>query len=124
MRTNTIRLSRRSALLFTMLGIISATVTLRNVAVSQQPPGANVWSDFEGPFNGESSPPDEPLSLWYRRPARLWVEALAIGNGRLGAMVYGGVERERIQLNEDTLWAGGPYDPNNPEALAALPEAR
>jgi alpha-L-fucosidase 2 len=75
-------------------------------------------------FVGEASPPAEPLSLWYRRPAAQWVEALAIGNGRLGAMVFGGVERERLQLNEDTLWGGGPYDSNNPEALAALPEIR
>jgi len=75
-------------------------------------------------FGAEASPPVEPLSLWYRQPAKQWVEALALGNGRLGAMVFGGIGQERIQLNEDTLWAGGPYDPNNPEALAALPEAR
>jgi alpha-L-fucosidase 2 len=67
---------------------------------------------------------DESFTLWYRQPAKQWVEALAVGNGRLGAMVFGGVENERIQLNEDTLWAGGPYDPSNPQALAALPEAR
>ena len=72
----------------------------------------------------ESLPLDESLSLWYGKPATKWTEAMAIGNGRLGAMIFGGVERERLQLNEDTLWAGGPYDPNNPEALAALPEAR
>jgi len=64
------------------------------------------------------------LLLWYRQPAKQWVEALPIGNGRLGAMVFGGVEKERIQLNEDTLSAGGPYDPTNSDALAALPEAR
>jgi alpha-L-fucosidase 2 len=75
-------------------------------------------------FRGDAAPPDEPLSLWYRRPAKEWVEALPVGNGRLGAMVFGGVTRERLQLNEDTLWAGGPYDPTNPSALAALPEAR
>lgn len=75
-------------------------------------------------FTGAATPPEEPLSLWYRRPARQWVEALAVGNGRLGAMVFGGVNRERLQLNEDTLWAGGPYDPANPEAPKALPEAR
>ena len=46
-----------------------------------------------------------------------------MGNGRLGAMVLGGVENEHIQLNEDTLWAGGPHDPNNPEALTTLPES-
>ncbi len=47
-----------------------------------------------------------------------------IGSGRMGAMVFGGVAAERLQLNEDTLWAGGPYDPANPEALKALPEIR
>ena len=64
------------------------------------------------------------LTLWYARPATNWNEALPIGNGRLGAMVFGGVDRERLQLNEDTLWAGGPYDPSNTNALASLPEAR
>jgi alpha-L-fucosidase 2 len=52
------------------------------------------------------------------------VEALPVGSGRMGAMVFGGVAAERLQLNEDTLWAGGPYDPANPEALKALPEIR
>jgi alpha-L-fucosidase 2 len=69
----------------------------------------------------------QPLRLWYTAPAATltnWTEALPIGNGRLGAMVFGGVERERIQLNEDTLWAGGPYSPDNTNALAALPEVR
>jgi alpha-L-fucosidase 2 len=64
------------------------------------------------------------LALWYEKPASRWVEALPVGNGRLGAMVFGGTANERLQLNEDTLYAGGPYDPNNREALAALPEAR
>jgi alpha-L-fucosidase 2 len=66
----------------------------------------------------------EPLTLQYTRPATQWTEALPVGNGRLGAMVFGGIHQERLQLNEDTLWAGGPYDPANPEALAALPEVR
>ena len=77
-------------------------------------------SEFRGEFTGEAPAPAEPMSLWYRQPAKQWVEALAIGNGRLGAMVFGGVENERIQLNEDTLWAGGPYDPNNPDAQITL----
>ena len=64
------------------------------------------------------------LRLWYRRPATQWVEALPLGNGRLGAMVWGGAKHERIQLNEETLYAGGPYDPTPPGALAALPEVR
>jgi alpha-L-fucosidase 2 len=66
----------------------------------------------------------DDLTLHYQRPATEWVEALPVGNGRLGAMVFGGIHQERIQLNEDTLWAGGPYDPANPAALAALPEVR
>ena len=74
---------------------------------------------------GEAPGPG-PLTLWYRKPAPLlsWTEALPVGNGRLGAMVFGGIDHERLQLNEDTLWAGGPYDPSNPAALAALPKVR
>jgi alpha-L-fucosidase 2 len=64
------------------------------------------------------------LVLWYDQPASEWVEALPVGNGRLGAMVFGRAKSERLQLNEDTLFAGGPYDPSNPEALQMLPEAR
>jgi alpha-L-fucosidase 2 len=70
------------------------------------------------------SPPDASMTLWYRQPAKEWVEALPIGNGRLAGMVFGGIEHERIQLNEDTLWAGGPYNPANPQALEALPIVR
>ena len=66
----------------------------------------------------------QPLRLWYQQPAARWEEALPIGNGRLGAMVFGRPGQERLQLNEDTLWAGGPYTPDNPDALDALPEVR
>jgi alpha-L-fucosidase 2 len=65
-----------------------------------------------------------PLALWYDKPAEKWTEALPIGNGRLGAMVFGGADREHLQINEDTLWAGGPYTPDNPGAFAALPAVR
>jgi alpha-L-fucosidase 2 len=71
----------------------------------------------------DSSAIPQRFVLWYEKPAGQWVEALPIGNGRLGAMVFGGTASERLQLNEDTLYAGGPYDPNNREALQALPEA-
>ena len=79
---------------------------------------------FAGRYSNESASPSGNLSLWYRRPAKEWTEALPIGNGRLGGMIFGGIEGERIQLNEDTLWGGSPYDPTNPEALATLPEVR
>ncbi len=79
---------------------------------------------FTGNFQNPSVSPDGKLSLWYQQPAKVWTEALPIGNGRLGAMIFGGIEGERIQLNEDTLWGGSPYNPNNPEALAALPEVQ
>ncbi len=62
--------------------------------------------------------------LWYARPATRWVEALPIGNGRLGGMVFSGVESERLQLNEDTLWSGSRRDWNNPRAREVLPEVR
>jgi alpha-L-fucosidase 2 len=64
------------------------------------------------------------MTLWWRQPAPRWDQAVPIGNGRLGGMVFGGIAKERIQLNEDTLWAGGPRDTNNPEALEHLPEVR
>jgi alpha-L-fucosidase 2 len=64
------------------------------------------------------------LRLWYRQPAKAWVEALPVGSGRLGAMVFGGTAVEQLQLNESTLWGGGPYDPVNPQAAGALPEIR
>src|ERR1700730_7916041 len=64
------------------------------------------------------------LILWYKKPAILWSDALPIGNGRLGAMVFGGVQAERLQLNEDTLWSGAPRDWNNPDARQHLAEVR
>lgn len=64
------------------------------------------------------------LTLWYRQPAAQWTEALPIGNGRLGAMVFGGVEREHLQLNEDTLWSGGPHCYDNPNAYKYLAVVR
>ncbi|HEV2471390.1 MAG TPA: glycoside hydrolase family 95 protein, partial [Chthonomonadales bacterium] len=62
--------------------------------------------------------------LWRRKPSIDWTDAMPVGNGRLGAMVFGGVANDRFQLNENTLWAGGPQDSTNPEALKHLPEVR
>ena len=71
-----------------------------------------------------AGPASRTLKLWYDEPASRWEEALPLGNGRLGVMVYGGSGREELQLNEETIWAGGPHNNVSPEALAALPEVR
>lgn len=67
---------------------------------------------------------DRSLTLWYRQPAKDWSEALPIGNGRIGAMIFGGKDEEHLQLNDDTLWEGAPKDRVNPKALSALQEVR
>ena len=117
------------------LCLVAALVTAAAAAAPQSPASPRL--------NGEAPPPASPLSLWYRAPASdhpllprdaprqsrqagtaEWVRALPVGNGRLGAMVFGGIVHERLQLNEDTLWAGRPYNPVNPEAKDALPDVR
>jgi alpha-L-fucosidase 2 len=69
-------------------------------------------------------PAEDRLVLWYKQPSAKWTDALPIGNGRLGAMVFGGIEQERLQLNEDTLWSGAPREWNNPQAKEHLAEVR
>jgi len=98
------RITRRKFL--ADVGVAAATLPLKSLILSALPAE------------------DESLLLWYDKPASEWTEALPVGNGRLGAMIFGAVASEQLQLNEDTLYAGSPYDPNNPEALKALPEAR
>ena len=63
-----------------------------------------------------------PMAIWFRQPASEWNRALPVGNGRLGAMIFGGTRDEHIQLNEETLWTGGPYNPVVKGAAKALPE--
>ena len=82
------------------------------------------WTDRALITGNPGAKPEGKNQLWYRKPAKVWEEALPVGNGRLGAMVFGGVADERIQLNENTLWDGFPLDPNNPEGLKALPEVQ
>ena len=66
----------------------------------------------------------EPAVLWYASPARYWVEALPLGNGRMGAMLFGGADVEHIQFNEESLWSGYPRDHTNPGALPYLSKVR
>jgi len=81
---------------------------LASIGLCQQSPGAR----------------GSELRLWYRQPATAWRESLFIGNGRLGGAVWGGVQQERIDLNEDTLWSGEHYENINPNGLKSLPEIR
>jgi len=77
------------------------------------------------PLKGDTKPQagGEPWRLWYAQPATRWLEALPVGNGRLGAMVFGGIGRERVALNESTVWSGAPSDfHENPSALDHLAE--
>jgi len=84
------------------------------------PPGGGDRGRFPGQASGLASGP----TLWYRQPADEWTKALPVGNGRLGAMVFGGVERERIQLNVDSLWAGSPLERERKVEPGDLEEAR
>lgn len=66
-----------------------------------------------------------PLKLWYKQPANYFEEALALGNGKIGATVYGGTKTDLIHLNDITLWSGGPVDPYmNPKAYEYFPKVR
>jgi len=67
---------------------------------------------------------DDEDRLWYSEPAKVWLEALPLGNSRLGAMVYGGTDVEEIQLNEETFWSGGPHNNDSRTALQYLDEVR
>jgi alpha-L-fucosidase 2 len=103
-------MKRRTFLLLSTLGLfprsIKAAVQQERIVAKES---ASSWSN---------------LRLWYRQPAKDWNEALPIGNGRLAAMVFGGTESEKIQLNEETVWAGEKRDRLNPEAAKNLAEVR
>jgi alpha-L-fucosidase 2 len=104
-----------------MVGLVSAGVS--QAARHSVDESNNPKADLK--FVKDAPAPKEPLTLWYRTPALHWEnQALPLGNGRLAAMVFGGVNQERIQLNEETVWDGVPTDYTNPEALEALPEVQ
>ncbi len=86
-------------------------------------PGFSVTQAQRGAVNGLPEQASD-LSLRFDEPARQWVEALPVGNGSMGAMVFGGIEEERIQFNEDTLWLGEPHDYSHEGAAGYLDEIR
>ena len=75
-------------------------------------------------ITGQATAPEGPWVLWYRQPAAAWEEALPVGNGHQGAMVFGGAPVERIQFNEHTIWTGHPHSYAHEGAVKALPEMR
>ena len=78
-----------------------------------------------GSLSRAELPPPGPLTIWYKQPAGKWEEALPIGNGRLGAMIFGGIEKERLQLNEITVWSGAVEpDADRQDSYKSLPELR
>ncbi len=81
---------------------------------------ATLWLGVVAHAAGQSPAPAADWRLWFNRPAANWNEALPVGNGRVGAMVFGGVQSERLQLNEESVWTGKPEDFINPGARAAL----
>jgi alpha-L-fucosidase 2 len=72
----------------------------------------------------DTSDTDNTEKLWYDKPASIWLEALPIGNGRLGGMIYGGRKTEQIQLNEDSFWSGGPHNNNSSSSKNVLGQVR
>ena len=76
------------------------------------------------PTMAKSHHQDNRTRLWYDAPAKHWLEALPIGNSHLGGMVYGGVQDETIQLNEETFWSGAPHNNNSTKSLENLPKVR
>lgn len=90
----------------TAILIATLTSTLALTAQKKKPSKFNYKETIS--LTALNQAPDQELSLWYKKPATHWEEALPVGNGRLGAMVYGGVSKEMIQLNEESIWAGPP----------------
>jgi alpha-L-fucosidase 2 len=106
-------------------GIAADHLNLGNLRLSASEQAPKPDAALPMVFVGEAPPPASALALWYRRPAKRWLEALPVGNGRLGAMVFGGAATERLALNESTFWSGAPdQSHDNPSARAYLPEIR
>ena len=98
-----------------------AASTLGSLQPAQRP---SAPQDRQSATLPAAESPLEPLSLWFDEPAVKWTEALPVGQGRLGAMVFGGISKERIQFNEDTVWQGAPHDYANKGAHSHLAEIR
>ncbi|BCM93505.1 hypothetical protein IAD21_05396 [Abditibacteriota bacterium] len=107
-----------------VLLLVMLTNTLTDPARAADSPTANETSASRL-VTGRTTGPQESLSLWYQKPAEKWEEALPVGNGRLGAMIFGRPDHERLQLNDITVWSGKPEpDTDRTDAHTYLPEIR
>lgn len=111
---------RRAKLLAALLGQSILLVMLVAWAVSREP----VENQASATTRPQATPQTGAMTLWHAQPAPQWDHATPIGNGRLGAMIFGNTGRERIQLNEETLWSGGPRDTVNVEAMSEIGNVR
>ncbi len=98
---------------------VSALLVMPTIAAA-----ADRVSAVAGEVGGATEAPAGDWILWYRKPAKVWEEALPVGNGRMGAMVFGGVPQERVQFNEYTVWTGRPHGYQREGAVKFLPEIR
>src|ERR1035438_4542627 len=102
---------------------VRSAVIILWLSVSVLGGGDGIAQDRE--TSPRAGPEITPLMLWYGQPAANWTDALPIGNGRLGAMIFGRPEHERLQLNDITVWSGGPQpDADRANAYLALPKIR
>ncbi|MGD7653573.1 MAG: glycoside hydrolase family 95 protein [Verrucomicrobiales bacterium] len=105
--------------------LIAGLLTIAGLAAHAAPKQKSKFRYDEGvAIEALGQAPAEQLSLWYSRPASYWEEALPLGNGRLGAMVYGGISSELIQLNEESIWAGPPVPEVKENISGTIDKAR
>lgn len=118
-------MNRLVLIVFMAISVFSGRLSGENVLPASLRSGeiTKDWTD-RAVIQSDIAGPTGRYLLWYRQPAKVWEEALPLGNGQLGAMIFGGVADERIQLNESTLWDGYPFDRNDPSSPEYLPEVR
>ncbi|MET1054088.1 MAG: glycoside hydrolase N-terminal domain-containing protein [Pedobacter sp.] len=112
----------RLLFLFMLYNVLPTTANAQRPAAVMPHPARVAASETTLKLKKAAAPEDN--RLWYKQPAVKWTDAMPLGNGRLGAMVFGGTDADRIQFNEETLWTGTPRDYNHPGAAAYLPEIR
>ncbi|MHB1033566.1 MAG: glycoside hydrolase family 95 protein [Pirellulales bacterium] len=104
------------------LGVLGPRQTARGAGTYYRPKSEPSVAATPLPLDAASTRGD--MVLWYRQPGEKWLEGMPLGNGLMGAMVFGGIERERIALNESSFWSGRPHDYNDPQAIKYFPQIR